>query len=72
MPILRIYLGKLIAEFPDIRRYLGNDSDLFHSPDFYNGITKIQLAVDQGKVNVHLSMSEKANVSAYALDVDNS
>ena len=30
------------------------------------------MAIDQGKANVHLSISEKAVVSAYALDVDNS
>ena len=30
------------------------------------------MAVDQGKANVHLSISAKAVVSAYSLDVDNS
>ena len=73
MSKVRVYFEKLIAEFSDICRYLGKDSDLVHSPDFDCGIANIQLAVNQGKAfNVQLSISEKAAVSAYALDVDNS
>jgi hypothetical protein len=60
------YFEKLISEFPEVRPYLGKDSDIVHCPDFDNGISKIQLAADQGKV----SASEKAVVAIYAIDTN--
>lgn len=65
---IRFYFDKLIIALPVIKRYLGKDSDLVHSPDFYNAIVKIQLAVDQGKSPLLLSSAEKVAVAVHALD----
>ena len=48
MSKVRFYFDKLLTEYPTLRRYLGKDSDLVHSPNFDNAISKIQLAADQG------------------------
>lgn len=67
MSKVRFYFDKLIADFPVTQNYLGKDSDLVHSPDFDNAISKIQLAFDHGKVTVNLSTAERTAVAAYAL-----
>lgn len=46
---VRFYFDKLVTEYPALGRYLGKDSELVHSPDFDNAISKIQLAADLGK-----------------------
>lgn len=66
MSKVRFYFDKLLADYPDLRSYLGKDSELVHTKDFDNAISKIQLAADQGKANAHLSADEKATVQLYA------
>lgn len=68
MSKVRFYFDKIIFEFPVLRPYLGKDSSLVHSPDFDNAVVKIQLAFDQGKSTVPLSLAERAAVALYAFD----
>ena len=67
MSKVRFYFDKLLTEYPTLRRYLGKDSDLVHSPNFDNAISKIQLAADQGKSTVNLTHDERAAVAMYAI-----
>ena len=67
MSKVRFCFDKLLTEYPTLRRYLGKDSDLVHSPNFDNAISKIQLAADQGKSTVNLTHDERAAVAMYAI-----
>jgi len=70
MSKVRFYFDKLLVEFPNLRRYLGKDSNLVHSPEFDNAVSKIQYAADLGKASVHLSQAERAAVALYAIGTD--
>ena len=72
MSMVRFYFDKLLADFPVLHRFLGKDSDLVHTPDFDNAVSKIQLAADQEKANAHLSLAEKAAVALYTDTADTS
>ena len=67
MSKVRFYFDKLLTDYPTLGCYLAKDSELVHSPDFDNAISKIQLAADQGKATVHLTRDEKIAVAIYAI-----
>ena len=65
---IQFYFDKLLPDYPTLGHYLAKDSELAHTPDFDNAISKIQLAADQGKATVNLTRDEKAVVAIYAID----